>query len=494
MRSFREFIQLLQKRRLALGFVLAVALVGFGFLMSFHSYTRSQEGTQRIAHSLQVINRLETILSLMKDVETASRGYLASDDPVFLEPYQAAYPQLPGQLADLRRLVSDNPAQRRAADTLARFVDAKLSISRKQIRAIDKSSQIVRREYLLIGKLRMDRLRSVADRMIATERIIEEQRTVAAKRSFQNTLAIIFALSMLTFIVLITLYRLLDGELRQRAENEAQLRAYEAELQAKISELEVSNQELERMAFVASHDMQEPLRKIRTFGDLLTERVGPSLETDGRMFLSKIITSADRMSLLIRDLLNFSRLSSRREPFEPTSLNQLIDQVIGDLELTIRDTNALVSRDDLPVIDAAPSQLAQLFANLVSNALKYVQPGVQPQVRIAAEPVSSGLYPGLIADQPYVRLTISDNGIGFDEKYLDRIFEIFQRLHTKAHYQGTGIGLAICKRVVTYHHGYITAQSQEGVGTTFIIVLPQKQVVGETTALPAAQTAARSGA
>ncbi|MEZ0611280.1 CHASE3 domain-containing protein [Fibrella sp. WM1] len=475
MRFFSVLIQQLKNRRIAVGFVVAVLLVGFGFAMSVHSYNRSQRDNQNITYSFQVLNRLDDILSLTKDVETAVRGYLGSNDRVFLEPYYSAYPRIPGKLADLRKLFKDDSAKLKTVDTLEYLIERKFAIARKQIRLTASNDITVRREFLLIGKLRMDKVRAYAGKMIETEQRLMEQRNVLARESFGNTLVIIFALSMLTFIALVTLYRLLDNELHQRAENEAQLRAYEQQLQEKIQQLETSNQELERMAFVASHDMQEPLRKIRAFGDLLTERFSPSLEGDGRMFLSKIITSADRMSMLIRDLLNFSRLTSRRDVFAPVSLNELVDKVMNDLELSVQETNATVSRGDLPTIDAAALQVEQLFLNLITNALKYVKPGVAPQVRIEAEFTESAFYPGLVFGERYVRLTIRDNGIGFDEKYLDRIFDIFQRLHSKTNYEGTGIGLAICKRVITHHNGYITAQSREGAGTTFIVLLPEKQ-------------------
>lgn len=475
MRFVSTLSQQLKNHRIAVGFVVAVLLVGFGFAMSVHSYNRSQRDNQNITYSFQVLNRLDDVLSLTKDVETAVRGYLGSNDRVFLEPYYSAYPRIPGKLEDLRKLFKGDSAKLKTVDTLGYLIEREFAIARKQIRLTDVNDITVRREYLLIGKLRMDKVRAYAGKMIKAEQRLVEQRSVQARASFGNTLVIIFALSMLTFVALVTLYRLLDNELHRRAENEAQLRAYEQQLQEKIQQLETSNQELERMAFVASHDMQEPLRKIRAFGDLLTERFSPSLEGDGRLFLNKIITSADRMSMLIRDLLNFSRLTSQRDLFTPVSLNELVDKIMNDLELVIQESNATVSRGNLPVIDAVPLQLEQLLLNLVTNALKYVQPGVAPQVRIEAEFTETAFYPGLVVGERYVRLTICDNGIGFDEKYLDRIFDIFQRLHSKTNYEGTGIGLAICKRVVTHHNGYITAQSREGVGTTFIVLLPEKQ-------------------
>jgi signal transduction histidine kinase len=478
MPAFSLLFRKLEANRIAIGFGLAMVLVGFGFSMSYLSYTRSQYDNQRVRHSYEVSRRLESVLSLLKDVETASRGYALTGDSLFLSPYFAARPQFVPQLDNLVRLVSDNPTQQQAADTLRRLVEARLAVNRKQIQLPRSAPMSLRQTYMREGKRYMDRVREQVARMMATEDMLMAARNATAKNSYANTLVIVGTLSVLTFVVLITLYNLLTNELHRRAETEAQLRAYELELQEKITLLEASNRELERMAFIASHDMQEPLRKIQAFGGLLTERFSLSLEEDGRLFLSKIITSADRMATLIRDLLNFSRIGNRRDSFEAVDLNALLDRIVGELDFTIRETGAVVQRTELPTIEAVPGQMEQLFTNLISNALKYVRPNVPAKVTIATVPVFGSAYAGLLPNEPYVRLIVSDNGIGFNEKYLDRIFEIFQRLHNQAQYPGTGIGLAICKRIVTYHNGHITARSQEGVGTSFEVVLPVKQAAG----------------
>lgn len=462
-------------RRIALSFTLAIMLISVGFALSFYSYSRSQRDSQRIAHTFKVINTLEDILSLAKDIETGARGYVISQEPIFLEPYYTAVPKIRPQLQQLRALLADNPQQQRATDTLAQLVTAKIAVSTRQIELKAGSAHSIRQAYLLVGKVRMDEIRLHAARMIATEQTLIKQRIADARQSFQNTLVIIFALSLLTFAVLLISYSLLDRELRQRAENETQLRQYETELQRKIRQLEVSNQELERFAFVASHDMQEPLRKIQTFGDLLDQQYPPQVDSNGRIYLNKMLTSADRMSKLIRDLLSFSQLKNQPDAFQRVSVSDVLDRVLLDLEVPVKSTGATITVGPLPTLDAVPSQLEQLLTNLISNALKYARPGVAPLITIHAEQVSGVAYPGLLASQTYYQLSVADNGIGFNERYLDRIFDVFQRLHAKAQYEGTGIGLAICKRVVAYHSGYITAHSQEGIGTTFIIVLPESQ-------------------
>lgn len=463
-------------RRIALSFVLAIILISVGFALSFYSYIQSQRDGEQVSHTFQVINTLDNVLSLAKDLETGTRGYLLTQKAIFLEPYLNAHDKIHPELQSLHSLLADNPQQQRATDTLTRLINAKIVISNRQIQLNDQSADSILQSYLLVGKMRMDQIRRHTARMITIEQALMRQRGAAARQSFQNTLIIIFALSILTFAVLLIAYNLLDRELQQRTENETQLRQYEVELKNKIQQLEVSNQELERFAFVASHDMQEPLRKIQTFGDLLNQYYPPQVDNKGHLYLSKMLTSADRMSKLIRDLLSFSRLKNQPDAFQRVSIGTILDRVLVDLELAIQTTNASINAGVMPVLDAVPSQLEQLLTNLIGNALKYTRPGVPPVVSITAERVNGAAYPGLLPDQIYYQLSISDNGIGFNEKYLDRIFDVFQRLHAKAQYEGTGIGLAICKRVVAYHNGYITAHSKEGTGTTFIVVLPESQV------------------
>ncbi|WP_375446356.1 CHASE3 domain-containing protein [uncultured Fibrella sp.] len=460
-----------------MSFVLAILLISIGFALSAYSYIRSQKDSERIAHTFRVINTLEDVLSLAKDIETGTRGYLITHKTIFLEPCTSAASRVHPELRTLRALLDDNPAQQRSTDTLTRLINAKIAISTRQVRLSRRAPDSIRQAYLLIGKIRMDDIRAHAARMIAVEQDLMQQRRADAHRSFQNTLVLIFALSLLTFAVLLISYNLLDRELRRRAENETQLRQYEHELQGKIQQLEVSNQELERFAFVASHDMQEPLRKIQTFGDLLNQNYPSQVDSNGRLYLNKMLTSADRMSKLIRDLLSFSRLKNEPDAFQRISLGDVLDRVLMDLEVPIKKNSATINVGVMPVLDAVPSQLEQLLCNLISNALKYTKSGVSPIITISAKRVYGAAYPGLHVDQAYYELSITDNGIGFDEKYLDRIFDVFQRLHAKAEYEGTGIGLAICKRVVAYHQGYITARSREGLGTTFIIILPENQVM-----------------
>ncbi|WP_349315109.1 ATP-binding protein [Chitinophaga sp. MM2321] len=238
--------------------------------------------------------------------------------------------------------------------------------------------------------------------------------------------------------------------------------------------LEASNHDLQQFASVASHDLKEPLRKIQLFGTILRDKF---LRTDPNAlsYMERIVGSSERMARLINDLLSYSRLSVTNI-YELTDLNVVVDEILSDLELTIMEKDAAIHVAKMPQIEVVPGQIRQVFQNIISNALKFTRVDMAPEISITAELVAENL-PGSDVQPmgPYCRITISDNGIGFNEKYLSKIFTIFQRLHNSELYEGTGIGLAIAKKVIDKHQGVITASSTEGVGTSFIIVLPVQQ-------------------
>ncbi len=244
------------------------------------------------------------------------------------------------------------------------------------------------------------------------------------------------------------------------------------------TELERSNQELQDFAHVASHDLQEPLRKIQAFGNLLEEEYGAQLG-DGKAYLDRMRVAASRMQRLINDLLTFARVTTKAQPFLETDLNSVIQEAIDDLEASVRAHRGKIEVGPLPVIEADPLQMRQVFQNLIGNALKFHRPEVPPHVKISAE-VSNEAGESTSVEREICTIRIKDNGIGFDEKYLDRIFTVFQRLHGKGQYEGTGVGLAVVRKIIARHNGTITAQSTPGEGSTFIIVLPTTQITKDS--------------
>lgn len=244
-------------------------------------------------------------------------------------------------------------------------------------------------------------------------------------------------------------------------------------------ELLQSNKDLEEFALIASHDLQEPLRKISFY----TERFAANadrLDGESQEFLEKIMASTARMRTLITDLLAYSRVSTRGRSFMPISLNDAVSQALGDLEVAIEESGAHVEVGKLPSIEADMTQMRQLFANLVENALKYRRSGLSPEIHVYATVLDTQILPGS-SQSPLVEIRVEDNGIGFEEKYLDRIFKVFQRLHSRGEYPGTGIGLATCRRIVERHKGHITATSKPGQGSVFIVTLPVRQTVAAET-------------
>ena len=237
--------------------------------------------------------------------------------------------------------------------------------------------------------------------------------------------------------------------------------------------LALSNKELQDFASVAAHDLQEPLRKIQSFADRLRSKSSTTLDAETVDYLERIQKSSYRMQTLINDLLDYSRVSTKVQPFARVDLNQILTQVISDLEIRLEKTKGKIEYVDLPKVDADPLQMTQLFLNIINNALKFHKPNVPPVVKISSRMTTSKRNGSEICE-----ITVADNGIGFDEKYSDRIFTIFQRLHGRQEYEGTGIGLAICRKIIERHEGTIIAKSIPGESATFVITLPIRQKAG----------------
>jgi light-regulated signal transduction histidine kinase (bacteriophytochrome) len=253
---------------------------------------------------------------------------------------------------------------------------------------------------------------------------------------------------------------------------EQQVAERTAAVEERAEQLARSNAELEQFGYVASHDLQEPLRKIQAFGDRLEAKHGSRLDAEGRDYLRRMQEAAARSRSMINDLLAFSRVTSQAGSFAVTDLTAVAQEAVSDLQVQIEEAQGRVEVGELPSIEAEPDQMRRLLQNLIGNALKFRQDATPPLVRVQGRLLNGAL-------TGRCELTVEDNGIGFDEQYLDRIFSIFQRLHSRSEYDGTGIGLAVCKKIVEHHAGTITAQSRPGEGSTFVIILPVKHSAEE---------------
>ena len=247
--------------------------------------------------------------------------------------------------------------------------------------------------------------------------------------------------------------------------------ALEAKVRERTAELERSNRELQDFAFVASHDLQEPLRKIRTFGDLLITRAEIHSNDRRHLYITRMRESAGRMQSLLRSLLEYSRVTSREKPREKVELGRAVEEALSNLEMIIHEKEASVAVEKLPVIEGDYHQIVQLFQNVIANALKFQRPDETPQIRVYQNKIDDQQSP----NKNVYQIMVEDNGVGFSERYLSKIFMPFQRLHGKDEFKGVGIGLTICKKIVERHGGSITVRSSLGKGSTFIITLPEMQ-------------------
>lgn len=275
---------------------------------------------------------------------------------------------------------------------------------------------------------------------------------------------------------LVAINKNLENEISERKASEEHAKELNRKLLENISLLEAANKDLDRFAFMASHDLQEPLRKIRTFSDRLYLKYKDVLDQEGKTNIARIQKASERMQLLINDILTFSKLSVEDGVFVQSDLTKIVNEVIADMEEEVIQKNAKISVNDLPSMYVNPGLIRPLFHNLLSNALKYCKKNVEPIISIHSEisPAMNG-NGSKEHNSKYCRIFIEDNGIGFDQKYSEQIFGMFKRLHLSTEFEGTGIGLALCKKIVEKHNGYISARSKVNEGATFIISLPMEK-------------------
>lgn len=282
------------------------------------------------------------------------------------------------------------------------------------------------------------------------ELIVQEQKLIAANKS-------------------------LEKEVEERKISEKKINMLNKQLTENIIQLKNTNQELERYASVASHDLQEPLRKIIIFGNKLKDKYAKAIEGEGLDLVERMIKASNRMQMLIKNLLEFSKATAGTDNYVETDFNEIVNSVLSDLEMNIQQKEAVIVCGKLPNLKVIPEQFRQLFQNLIVNSLKFNRQNVPPVITINSEKVKGMYLPGMSYDQyeeTFYKITVKDNGIGFEEKYAEQIFSIFKRLHTYEQFEGTGIGLSICKKIVEKYQGYIYASGKPNEGATFTIILP----------------------
>ena len=463
--------------------VLLCIVVGNAILAmnTIQSLTQTQ---QRLDDTNMLNTAIEKLHLSIVQAESGQRGYLLTGDKDYLAPYNDAIMQLNSQATLVKNLRTEIAGQ---ADKVARLlflVDDKVAVLTRTV-DLALADKERRAHYLLEthqGRKLYEQIRELADEIQDAEsafKAVQFRKLGQIKKEAKLTFAITAVTSALLILGMFMLTRI---NLHTAAKYQQELEYQNETLASKVTErtqeltlysdeLSRSNRELEEFAFVASHDLQEPLRKIQAFSDRLETMFKDELGEKGIDYIARMKNAAQRMSNLINDLLEFSRVTTRGKDFADTDLKQVLDDVLSDLEIAIKESNAQVNVGEMPVIQADLSQMQQLFLNLISNAVKFRRPDVTPIITIEYQHHTE-FNDDYNTELEWQIITVKDNGIGFAPEYTDKIFVPFQRLHGRSQYKGTGIGLSVCRRIVERHGGTIAAQSETGEGATFIIKLP----------------------
>ncbi|MDU0352999.1 CHASE3 domain-containing protein [Paraglaciecola aquimarina] len=443
--------------------------------------SRTQHELYNTSEAALALNDLHiSILS----AETGQRGYLLTEVEEYLTPYKRALRKVSEQMDVVSNLKYQH-------ENYLVKIRQLLTLSQSKLDELETTVELAleNRETRALSRVMTGRGKDLYQELL---QILNEVKTVEFTyrdslfdelKALQKEATVTFLISGITSALLLfgmlVIARLnlnnedkLKKSLEQQNENLAtQVKIRTQELTVYSDELSRSNRELEDFAFVASHDLQEPLRKIRAFGDRLKSNYAEQLEGKGADYINRMQVAAERMSNLINDLLEFSRVSTKGKDFVEVDLNQLMTEILGDLEIAIEESQGQISIATLPQFQGDKGQMYQLFLNLFSNAIKFRKPDVPPQIQLtyqneqAADPLT-----GL--DISWHVLTLTDNGIGFEQEFADKIFVPFQRLHGRKEFKGTGIGLAVCRRIVERHGGTIEAKSELNHGAQFVIKIP----------------------
>ncbi|CAN5248422.1 hypothetical protein BH09BAC3_BH09BAC3_19190 [soil metagenome] len=441
--------------------LLSFSLLVFNSLNSYSEYSSLVEDTQTIMNNLQKVH------SLVVDAETGQRGFLLTKDSSFLEPLLYASRELPMVLDSLKKLKLDNPTQGARIDTLQAVIWDRLHILEEIINRAPLLTTEQLTSRLKAGKATMDDFRLIINRIMIEER---NMLTVRAKKKlefeeitpsyFKAIIAITAIASLLSFVLLMK-------ELKQRT-------VAQNLLETRFHALNRSNAELQQIAYVTSHDLQEPLRKIRTFSDALIIKFQGRVPEDMMPIIRRIDANASRMRELIADLSAFISLSTPDGKIKDVNLTEAIQNVEKKLAASILESKTTITVPSLPTISGYSQQLEMLFTELISNSIKFSKPDINLEIKISSRIMDGKEEKALNPERNYLMISISDNGIGFEKEYASKIFILFQKLHNEEDiYEGKGLGLALCQRIMANHEGFITASGEIGLGATFNLYFPQ---------------------
>lgn len=427
---------------------------------------------QQIDHANKVENNLQRVLTYLIDAENGHRGYLLTEDSAFLEPYIEARRNIGGVMNRVAELIEKNPDQQQNFSWLQTLINQRFILLELVLTKRNTAPDTLR-QYLFRGRASMDRIRTQINHMTLVERTILNQREHQKELYVRLTpISLLFLVFAMLLIIGFSYYGL-TKQLQQTKKYASDLDYLNHELLLKNRQLENSVEELNSFNYIASHDLKEPLRKILFFTDVLSNGEHQVSGT-ARPYLDKIHVAGERMKSLLDDLLTYAKAGMTERHMEPVDLNALLHTVVESLSEMLKEKRAQVVYENLPQVQAIPSQMEQLFENLTTNAVKYSREGVAPYITISSSHISKQELPAAFeaTQEWYHCIRFSDNGIGFSQENADKVFVLFQRLHQRHEFSGTGIGLTICKKIVQNHNGFITATSEPGKGSTFTIYLP----------------------
>ncbi len=444
---------------------------------------------QDITQTSEVVSLLEQMHVNLLTAESGQRGFLLTDDERYLTHYREAVRRVRDLLAQTPELHPKVPRQSAAIEKLSALIEKKvkeldITVAHAQENYLSQAFRIAETDE---GRILYDEIHSLFEQIKQAEstsgkKQVDQLQTATLVSSKNLTISFFTSLVLVIGVFMLALVNIRNQSQREQ-EMEAQndrLKLAVAERTKELSlfsdELSRSNRELEDFAFVASHDLQEPLRKIMAFGDRL-ETQSENLNDKQRDFLKRMRSAASRMSVLISDLLEFSRITTRGKPFQSVDLNLVVQDCIDDLHVLIEESNCSIDIETLPSIIADPTQMQQLLFNLIANAVKFSQNEALPKVKISVKAVEQPESIDLEGLSGWFCITVADNGIGFEQEYANKIFAPFQRLHSRDSFKGTGIGLAICRRIVERHNGIIIANGDTNKGAVFSVTLPADNFV-----------------
>ncbi len=459
----------------------AIIMVVLTFL-SFQLFNKQKNATDLVTHTFLVKLKIEEVVTLLKDAETGQRGFLLTKDNAFLEPFDNSKQNIATSIADLQKLVTDNSQQADNVKHLETLVLDRFQYLETGLRLLKNNTPDSLVPVMKKGRVLMDSIKDISITTEQTEDRLLSERYKNKLQADKWTAIYILVFSMISFTVLLFSFFRLRNENVRRTRAEISSEMLEKKINERTKEiadinqqltdqndlLEKRNEELNSGKVIASHDLKEPLRKIEMFTSRISELDAQHLSEKSKTYFDGIRTASMRMQNLIEDVLTYAQTNINTDLFKQTDLNKTLQHAMETLNESIAESGAVVNAPNLPVLHAIPEQMEQLFTNLISNALKYSKPGMPPIITISAERMVDKMPDSSIS----WKLVFTDNGIGFDTKYKDKIFEIFQRLHAKTEYEGTGVGLAICKKIVENHNGSISAISMLGKGSSFTIILP----------------------